>query len=56
MAFVLDLLEKADLYYERSHYTTRIEGQWSEISPLISAFYEQAQEQCPPGYLRIALR
>jgi uncharacterized protein YqgV (UPF0045/DUF77 family) len=56
IAEVLSIVDKTGLFHQRTHYGTTIEGQWSDISPLIYACYERVQEQSPQGFLKVSIR
>ena len=56
IAEVLDIVDQTGLYHQRTHNGTCIEGQWSDISPLIYACYERVQEKSPLGFLKVAIR
>ena len=56
VAEILNLVNKTGLVIEQLHNGTCIEGNWSDICPLIYACYEQVQEQSPQGYLKVSIR
>jgi len=53
---VLNIADKTGLFYERWHNGACIEGDWSDIGPLIYACYERVQEQSPQGFLTVSIR
>ena len=53
---VLKIADKAGLFFVRTRYGTCIEGEWTEISPLIQACYERVQADSPTSFLQVYIR
>jgi uncharacterized protein YqgV (UPF0045/DUF77 family) len=53
---VLSIADKAGLFYVRTPNGTCVEGEWSDISPLIYACYERIQTQSPESFINISIR
>jgi uncharacterized protein YqgV (UPF0045/DUF77 family) len=56
VAKVLNVVDKTGLFHERTHTGTCVEGEWSDISPLLYACYERVQDQAPQGFLKVSIR
>lgn len=56
VAEVLNIADKAGLFYVRTPNGTCVEGEWSDISPLIYECYERIQEQSPESFINISIR
>jgi uncharacterized protein YqgV (UPF0045/DUF77 family) len=53
---VLKIADKAGLFFVKTQNGTCIEGEWTEISPLIQAFYERVQADSPTNFLQVYIR
>lgn len=53
---VLKIADKAGLFFVKTRNGTCIEGEWTEISPLIQACYERVQTQSPTSFLQVYIR
>jgi uncharacterized protein YqgV (UPF0045/DUF77 family) len=53
---VLNIVDKSELFHERTHNITCIEGEWNDVSALIYDCYERVQEQSPQGFLKVSIR
>jgi uncharacterized protein YqgV (UPF0045/DUF77 family) len=53
---VLKIADKAGLFFVRTNHGTCIEGEWTEISPLIQACYERVQADSPTSFLQVYIR
>lgn len=56
VAQVQSIVDETGLFHERTHSGTCIEGEWSDISPLLYACYERVQDQTPEGFLKVSIR
>jgi len=56
IAEMLNIVDQTGLFYERFHNGACIEGEWSDINPVIYACYERVQEQSPQGFLNVSIR
>lgn len=56
VAKVLSNADKIGLFHERTHNGACIEGEWSDISPLIYACYERVQDHANQGFLKVSIR
>jgi uncharacterized protein YqgV (UPF0045/DUF77 family) len=56
VAEVLNIADKAGLFYVRTPNGSCIEGEWRDISPLIYACYERIQAQSPESFINISIR
>ncbi len=56
VAKVLNIVDKTGLFHERTHTGTCVEGEWSDVSPLLYACYERVQDQAPQGFLKVSIR
>jgi uncharacterized protein YqgV (UPF0045/DUF77 family) len=56
VAKVVDIVDKAGLFHQRTRTGTCIEGKWKDISGIIYSCYERVQEVTPQGFLRVSIR
>jgi uncharacterized protein YqgV (UPF0045/DUF77 family) len=56
VAEVMNMADKAGLFYVRTPNGTCVEGQWNDISPLIYECYERIQAQSPESFINISIR
>lgn len=56
IAEVLNMADKAGLFYVRTPHGTCVEGQWSDISPLIYECYSRIQAQSQESFINISIR
>jgi uncharacterized protein YqgV (UPF0045/DUF77 family) len=53
---VVNIVDGAGLFHERTYSGTCIEGEWSDISPLLYECYQRVQDQSPQGFLKVSIR
>ncbi len=56
IAKVLNTVNKAGLFYQRTPNGSFIEGEWKDVSALIYTCYERMQEEFPQGFLEVSIR
>jgi uncharacterized protein YqgV (UPF0045/DUF77 family) len=56
IARVLNTVNKAGLFYQRTPNGSFIEGEWKDVSALIYTCYERMQEEFPQGFLEVSNR